>query len=116
MKATLLMIGMLAPAVVVAASDPVGWICQSRARRWLQFSPCPTTSMRASAVNVDGVIAGTGQMVHGTGTVDVPTAVQSTPLDSDGVCAALGDPSLSIPHHGSSDTYERSVLRSRYCG
>jgi hypothetical protein len=96
--------------------ETVGWICETGTKRWLQFTPCPPTYMRSAPVDVDGVIAGTGQMVHGIGSVGVPVPVQTTPLDSNGVCAALGDSSLRIPHHGSSDVYERNVLRGKFCG
>ena len=103
------------PAVAQAEPEAVGWICQIPAQRWLQFSPCPATYTHSAPVDVDGVIAGMGQMVHGTGSVSVDSPVQSFPLDSNGVCAALADPSLRIPHHGSSDIYERSVLKSKFC-
>lgn len=97
------------------APQPVGWICETAYRRWLQFSPCPATYMRASSVDVNGFIVGSGAPVHGTGTVGVPTPVQSTPLDRNGVCATLGDHSVRIHHTGSSDVYERNKLKAEYC-
>lgn len=103
------------PTPVPVAQQPVGWICETGSRQWLQFSPCPATYMRAQAVDVDGHIAGTAVPVHGTGSINVPTPVQSTPLGRAGVCAALGDRSIRVSHHGSSDTYERGILRSKYC-
>lgn len=97
--------------------DPVGWICETTARRWLQFSPCPATYMRAAPVDVDGINTQTGGFIHGTGSVAIPTPVESTPLTHAGVCLALGDHSIRVRHSGSSDVYERSVLKSKHgCG
>src|SRR6185437_6163029 len=94
--------------------QPVGWICQAGRRVWLQFYPCPATYNKAAPVNVDGVITGTAAHVSGAGTVIIPTPVQATPLDSAGVCTALGNPSIRVQHSGSSDVYERSTLKSKY--
>lgn len=103
-----------APLPAVAA-EPVGWICTAGPRRWLQFSPCPATYMRPSAASMDGFNAQTGQFMHGTGTVNIPTPVESQPLTRAGVCLAAGDHSVQIHHSGSSDVYERNVLKSKYC-
>lgn len=95
----------------------VGWVCEAGARRWLQFSPCPATYMRAAPVDVDGFNTQTGGFIHGTGSVDIPAPVRSTELTRAGVCAALGNHSIHVHHSGSSDVYERSVLKSKYgCG
>lgn len=94
----------------------VGWICTTDSSRWLQFSRCPASQPRGQAVDVRGFSAYTGEPIQGTATVDVPVPVQAQPLTADGVCAALGDPSLRIPHHGSSDIYERGLLKRKYCG
>lgn len=105
------------PRVAEAVADPtpVGWICEAGQRRWLQFSPCPATYMRAAPVHVDGIIADTGSPMYGTGTIRVPAPVQSTPLNRSGVCAALGDRSIRVPHSGSSDVYERNKFKAKYC-
>lgn len=94
----------------------VGWICTIDGRRSLQFSQCPATMPRGQTVHVNGHSTYTGEPIQGTANVEVQTPVQSQPLTADGVCAVLGDPSVRIPHHGSSDVYERGMLKSRYCG
>jgi len=105
----------LQSAVAAAPPRPVGWLCQAGARRWLQFSRCPDTYMRAAAADMNGFDAQSGRFIHGTGTVDMPTPVESQPLTRAGVCLAAGDPSVQIHHSGSSDVYERNVLKSKYC-
>ncbi len=114
------MVGWSAPTPAAQAygpaSEPIaGWICTAGQRRWLQFSPCPATYMRVSSVDMEGT-TDSGEHMTGSGTVSTPTPVQQQPLTADQVCDALGDPSVRIPHHGSSDVYERNILKSKYCG
>jgi hypothetical protein len=70
--------------------------------------------MRATSADMDGIDTRTGAFMHGAGTVDIPTPVESTPLTRAGVCLAAGDPSEHIHHSGSSDVYERNVMKSKF--
>lgn len=73
--------------------------------------------MKPTPVRVNGHLANTGAPVHGVGMVRTPVPVQSYPLDDEGVCEALDDPDIRVRHSGSSDVYERNVLRGKHgCG
>lgn len=96
------------------SSQAVSWLCTAGSRRWLQFSPCPATYMAQGSIDVQGT-TDYGQHITGSGSVGIPQPVQQQALDQADTCNAVSDPSIRIPHHGSSDIYERSVLKGRFC-
>jgi len=96
---------------------PTGYQCTAGRRTWIQRTRCPTTYTEAQSVDVDGRTID-GQMVTGTGWINIEKPVQQQTMDRDTLCDQVRA-GARIGQSGGSDAsqaYERNKLKRSLCG
>jgi len=96
---------------------PTGYQCTAGRRTWIQRTPCPATYQDSQSVDVDGHTID-GQMVTGTGWINVEKPVQQQAMDRDALCDQVRA-RARIGQSGGSDasqSYERNKLKRNLCG
>lgn len=99
-----------------APTAPTGYQCKAGQRIWMQTTRCPATYKEAQSVDVDGRTI-TGQMVRGSGWIDVEKPVQQQAMDRDAFCDQVRA-GARIGEGGGTDasqSYERNKLKRNLC-
>lgn len=97
-------------------TPPAAYRCTAGNRTWIQRTPCPATYREGQSVDVDGRTM-EGQMVRGTGWIDVEKPVQQQVMSQDALCDQVRA-GARIGQGGSSasQSYERNKLKRNLCG
>lgn len=110
--------GICTPSHVHAAGvqnvRPAAFECTAGARVWIQMDPCPRIYLKDIREDSDDY-AVKEEPERGSSVLLERVRVQQMPIDASELCQKLDDHEIPLKHDGSSDVYERSLAKAKYC-
>lgn len=103
-----------AHALGVQNAQPPAYECAAGPKVWIQMDPCPRIYLKDMREDSDDY-AMNKEPERGSSVLLERVPVQQQPLDAPELCQKLDDHEILLKHDGSSDVYERNVVKPRYC-
>lgn len=95
-------------------AQPAAYECAAGPKVWIQMDPCPRIYLKDIREDSDDY-AVKEEPEYGTSVLLERVPVQQQPLDASELCQKLDDHNIPLKHYGSSDVYERSLAKAKYC-
>ena len=103
-----------AHAVGVQKAQPSAYECAAGPKAWIQMDPCPRIYLKDIREDSDDY-AVKKEPERNSSVLLERVPVQQQPLDASELCQKLDDHKVLLKHDGSSDVYERNVVKAKYC-
>jgi hypothetical protein len=103
-----------AHALGVQNTQPSAYECAAGPKVWIQMDPCPRIYLKDIREDSDDY-AMNQEPERGSSVLLERVPVQQQPLDAAELCQKLDDHKVLVKHDGSSDVYERNVVKAKFC-